>query len=129
MEKVPFSIEPATEFRGTSDMEQAQRRRTGRFPFSATAEIVHAGNIILTHVTDLCLFGCYLDVGRPLPRGTRVSVKIIGGGQFFEAAATVAYSQPNIGMGLAFREVKPQFLGVLHNWLRQSLDAQKRPPL
>jgi hypothetical protein len=30
-------------------------------------------------------------------------------------------------MGVAFREVKPVFLAVLQNWLRQALDKQNAP--
>jgi len=82
----------------------------------------------MTRVNELSLYGCYLDTITPLPRGAKVIVKIISGGQFFEAGATVIYSQPSLGMGVAFREVKPVFLAVLQNWLRQALDKQNAPP-
>jgi len=31
--------------------------------------------------------------------------------------ATVAYTHPNKGMGVAFRDLKPYFVGVLKKWL------------
>jgi hypothetical protein len=110
-------------------MEQPQRR-TPRFPFSASAEVARMDTRAteMTRVNELSLYGCYLDTITPLPRGAKVIVKIISGGQFFEAGATVIYSQPSLGMGVAFREVKPVFLAVLQNWLRQALDKQNAPP-
>jgi hypothetical protein len=104
-------------------------RRTPRFPFSAPAEVLRPGaHAEKTRVNELSLYGCYLDTKTPLPRGTNVTVKIISGGQYFEASATVIYSQPTLGMGLAFREVKPTFLAVLQKWLRQALEKQNAPP-
>jgi hypothetical protein len=31
-------------------------------------------------------------------------------GEYFEAEATVIYSNPSLGMGLVFRQVRPDFL-------------------
>ncbi len=57
-----------------------------------------------------------------------MTVKIVAGGQSFEASATVIYAQPTLGMGMAFREVKPVFLSILQKWLRQALEKQNAPP-
>lgn len=105
-------------------------RRTPRFRFSAPAEVVRSGAQVAekTQVNELSLYGCYLDTKTPLPRGTNVTIKIISGGQFFEASATVIYAQPTLGMGVAFREVKPTYLAVLQKWLRQALEKQNAPP-
>jgi hypothetical protein len=113
-----------------SQMEQQSQRRTPRFPFSASAEVTRldTGATESTRVNELSLYGCYLDIKAPLPRGARVNIKIHSGGQFFEAPASVVYSQPTLGMGLAFRDVKPVFLAVLQKWLRQALDKQNAPP-
>jgi hypothetical protein len=109
-------------------MEQTPRR-TPRFPFSAPAEIVRGTDAVdKTQVNELSLYGCYLDTKTPLPRGSQVTIKIYSNGQFFEAAATVIYSQSTLGMGLAFRQVKPMFLAVLQQWLRRALDKQNAPP-
>jgi hypothetical protein len=108
-------------------MEQPQS--TPRFPFAASAEVIRTDTHTTetTRVNELSLYGCYLDPVTSLPRGAQVIVKIISGGQLFEASATVLYSQPSLGMGVAFREVKPVFLAVLQNWLRQALDKQNAP--
>ena len=110
-------------------MEQPERR-TPRFPFSAPAEVLRPGGhaVESTSVNELSRYGCYLDSKTPLPRGSNVTVKINSSGQYFEASATIIYAQPTLGMGLAFREVKPAFLSVLHEWLRQALEKQNAPP-
>jgi len=56
-----------------------------------------------------------------LPDGTLVQVKIITETQIFEAPARVVYSHTHLGMGLAFREVLPNFVAVLQNWLPATL--------
>ena len=102
---------------------EADRRRTPRYPFVATAEIVEriSGTQMHVRVSDLSLYGCYLDISNPLPSGTHVFVKIFTDTDFFETDASVVYSQPNLGMGLAFRDVKPHFLPTLQKWLLQAM--------
>jgi hypothetical protein len=51
--------------------------------------------------------------GDPFPSGTHVFVKIFTDTDFFEPDASVIYSQVNLGMGLAFYDVKPHFLPTL----------------
>jgi hypothetical protein len=101
----------------------ADRRRTPRYPFVATAEIaeVSSGTRMYARVSDLSLYGCYLDMSNPLPSGAHVFVKIFTDADFFEADASVVYSQPNLGVGLAFRDVKPHFLPTLQKWLLQAM--------
>lgn len=72
-------------------------------------------------VSHLSLYGCYVDMSNPLPGGTHIHVKIFTDTDFFEAGATVLYSQPNLGMGLAFRDVRPHFLPTLQKWLLQAM--------
>jgi hypothetical protein len=46
-----------------------------------------------------------------------VLVKIFAELEIFEADGTVIYSQPNVGVGLAFRDIRPHFLAVLQKWV------------
>jgi hypothetical protein len=96
-----------------------ERRRTPRYPFIATAEVVDPSSqaSISTRVTELSLHGCYLDMPNPLPTDTQVKIKIYSEGKFFESSGVVVYSQPSLGVGVTFREVRPQFLTVLKQWL------------
>jgi PilZ domain len=96
-----------------------ERRRTPRYPFIATAEVVDQSSqaSISTRVTELSLRGCYLDMANPLPTATQIKIKIYSEGKFFESNGVIVYSQPNLGVGVTFREVRPQFLSILKQWL------------
>ena len=100
-------------------MNQEERRRTPRFPFIASAEIhdENSGSRLPTRVSDISAQGCYVDTVNPFPDGTPVRVKIYTNTHEFEAPATVAYALMHLGMGLSFREVKPDSLAILQNWL------------
>lgn len=101
--------------------------RTPRYPFGAPAELLveHSDAKMLVRVKELSLYGCYLDASVPLSTKTPVQIKIFGPHDYFEASATVIYAQPNLGMGLAFREVKPGFGAVLQKWLLQAMQRQE----
>ena len=85
----------------------------------ASAELleVDTGTRMNAQVSELSLHGCYVDTLNPLPKGTSVYVKIFTDEYFFETPAIVVYCRPHLGMGLAFHDVKPHFVGVLQNWL------------
>ena len=96
-----------------------ERRRTPRYPFIATAEVLDPSSqaSISTRVTELSLNGCYLEMPNPLPTGANIKIKIYSEGKFFESNGVIVYSQPNLGVGVTFREIRPQFLTVLKQWL------------
>lgn len=103
----------------------AERRRTTRFPFVANAEVkeLSADTRINARVTEISLYGCYLDMLNPPAVGTPVFIKIFTEKDFFETAASVVYSHPNLGVGLTFRDVAPHFLKILQKWLLEALHA------
>ena len=98
-----------------------ERRRTPRRPFVAAAEVVEAESQsrLPTRVSELSLNGCYLDTMNPFPTGTSILVKIVRGLVFFQARGKVVYAQPNLGMGVAFQKVHPDFRQVLAGWLQE----------
>jgi hypothetical protein len=100
-------------------MEQQQRRRTSRFPFDAAVEIFVDGSDAKRNARakELSLYGCYVDLAEPLSVGAIVSLKIFAKTDFFESRAAVIYVNPNAGMGLSFRDVRPHFVSVLRKWL------------
>jgi hypothetical protein len=63
----------------------------------------------------------------PAELGRSVFIKIFTEGSFFESHATVVYSHPNSGMGVAFRDLKPYFVGELKKWLLAAMQ-KKQPP-
>ena len=106
-----------------------EQRRTPRYPFIASAELIEQKTDvrIATRVSELSLHGCYLDMMNPFPQDTLVLVKIFAGEDFFQAKAKIVYVQPNLGAGVSFLEVEPQPLAVLQSWLDTALkDGQKR---
>lgn len=107
----------------------SERRRTPRYTFIASAELIEESSDvrIASRVSELSLYGCYLDMMNPFPVGTLVLVKISAGEAFFEAKSKVVYSQPNMGAGVAFLETEPQYQPVLERWLDEaSKEAQKQ---
>ncbi len=101
-------------------------RRVPRFPCNASAEVTSDGTIELTNVTELSRYGCFLQTPTPLATGTSLAVKIMNHGKVFAATAVVVYSQPEIGMGIAFREVKSLFQTLLEDWLGELLENRGR---
>ena len=99
-------------------------RRVPRFPCKASAEVTSGGAIELANMTELSRYGCFLQTPTPLTTGTSLAVKIMNQGKVFAATAMVVYSQPDLGMGIAFREVKSLFQGVLEDWLRELLEKR-----
>jgi len=78
----------------------------------------------VANVTQLSRYGCFLQTPTPLATGTSLAVKIMNQGNVFAATAMVVYSQPDLGMGIAFREVKSLFQSVLEDWLRELLEKR-----
>jgi hypothetical protein len=57
---------------------------------------------------------------------TRVAVRIFAADDgYLEAEATVIYSNPSLGMGLVFRQVRSDFLAVLRNWLLKAMQQSQ----
>ena len=82
-----------------------ERRRSSRIPFAASAEIIdEAENTRNTsQVSDLSLYGCFVQLPNPFPEGTPVTIEIYKDEDFVETAATVAYFMPKRGMDLAIK--------------------------
>jgi hypothetical protein len=103
-------------------------RRALRLPFLATAEIAPENApsaTICATVKELSLHGCYLEALSPFRAHTAVLVKVFVESEYFEARATVLYVSPTLGMGLAFRQVKPAFAAVLQKWLLSAMQEKQ----
>jgi len=107
-------------------MEQ-DRRRNPRYPFVGSIEMREgtSEDKRTARVKGLSLNGCYVDTEQPYAVGTSLGIKLFTEREFFEAQATVVYSQPNQGMGLMFRETKPFYLMVLRKWLLAAMMSKK----
>lgn len=109
------------------DARKADRRRTPRYLFSANAEFseTKSGARIEARVSEIGMYGCYLETRNPPLEGTQIFVKIFKGTDFFESSAAVAYSNPNRGMGVKFRDVNRHFLPILQKWLLEAMRAPR----
>jgi len=98
-----------------------ERRMAERFAFSAVAEIMNAGSSIRINarVSDISRSGCYLDVFNVLAAGSSIWISIHHGNKQFDTAATVVYSLPDMGMGIAFNSAEPEMLLLLDRWLAE----------
>ena len=57
-------------------------------------------------VTDISLFGAFVDTLNPLPAKTPLELSLIlSGGSFVNARGTVVWSQENMGMGIEFTDM------------------------
>jgi hypothetical protein len=107
------------------DVRPDNRRRTPRYPFLANAKFCETKSSARfeARVSTIGLNGCYLETASPLAEGAQILVKIFKATEFFESAATVAYSQPGRGMGLRFNDVNWHFLPTLQKWLLEAMRA------
>jgi len=110
-------------------MEQ-ERRRSPRYPFAGSIEMREgtSEDKRTARVKELSLNGCYVDIESPYPIGSSLAIKLFTETEFFEAQASVIYSQPDQGMGLMFRETKPYYLMVLRKWLLAAMMGKKKSP-
>jgi hypothetical protein len=100
-------------------MPGEERRRTPRYGFIASAELIEVISDvrIVSRVSELSRFGCYLDMMNPFPVDTKVLVKISACEAYFEGRGKIAYSQPNMGAGVMFTEIEERYVPVLERWL------------
>lgn len=107
-------------------MEQ-DRRRSPRYPFVGSIEMREgtSEDKRTARVKELSLNGCYVDTENHYPIGTSLAIKLFTETEFFEAQASVIYCQPELGMGLMFRETKPYYLMVLRKWLLAAMMGKK----
>jgi hypothetical protein len=98
-----------------------ERRRSTRIAFAASAEITDDAENArsASQVSHLSLHGCFVQLPNPFPEGTAVTIEIYRDEDFVESPATVAFFQPQRGMGLTFNGMEPQFASILKKWIPQ----------
>jgi len=98
-----------------SETPYAVARTTPRFAFIAEAEVVGVKD--RARVSELSARGCYIDSISPLPKGTRVAVRIRYGCSTCEFSGTVLYTHAGFGMGVSFGELTGEQRSTLDVWL------------
>jgi hypothetical protein len=101
---------------------EREKRRSARHIFIASAELYEERTDVrvASRVSELSLYGCYLDMMNPFPAGTIVLLKIFSGDLMFQSKARIVYSTENVGAGVAFMEVEPKYDYILRRWFEES---------
>jgi|SRR5579862_756708 len=105
----PIKIEPSG----------SERRTVPRYSLIATAEVIEpvSDSRIPGRISEISRKGCYVDMLNPLPRETRIRVRISRDRGNFVATAKVIYVQEGMGMGVLFLEIADDQLELLDSWL------------
>ena len=94
-------------------------RRFDRRVFGASAQVRDLGSrneqVLLTR--DLSAGGCFVKTADPLPKGSRIRVRIEHAGAKFTAIARVTDNVSAEGMGVEFIEMEADDRMILERWL------------
>ena len=103
----------------------AHKRRTLRFPFISSTEVINLDfeESAYGFTKELSLFGCFVTSGVRFPQGTSVKLIIRYGGRKFESLGRVAYVLPDEGMGIVFSTTQPDDHGILESWVDELREA------
>ena len=107
-----------------------ERRRVPRFAFAGAADIVleSSGIRSAAKMREISLYGCRVETKTLLAPTTPVLIRIFGSTEFIEVAASVIFANVDLGTGLAFRKIEPEFEYVLKRWLNVLEDRQRDSP-
>ena len=96
-----------------------KRRQSDRHSFAATAQVKELGSrteqVLITR--DLSAGGCFVKTTAPLPKGSRIRVRIEHARAEFTAIARVTDNVTAEGMGIEFIEMEPSDRATLEKWL------------
>jgi len=115
----PHALVTERPFYNSEGSTMTELRRVPRFPLVAPVEILEmrTGTHMMAQVSELNLFGCYIDTLNPLPPRTNVQLRITRDGETFTTIGIVAFSTPGMGMGIQFTSVEHNQQTILREWL------------
>lgn len=98
-----------------------ERRRAPRYRLVADAEIVNllSGARLGARTSDVSLFGCFMNTRFSLPPGTEVRIQLKYEQATLVTSATVARSEPSMGFGVSFKNMKDAEKQLLQKWLQK----------
>jgi len=107
---------------GNVQSSESDRRRSGRFAFSAMGKVLdrRSGARMPVRISDIGRDGCYADTLSVFPAGTQVIVSIRHADLEFKTTATVVYALPSMGMGLQFKDTSPDMRSILDKWIAEA---------
>ncbi len=105
----PIKVEPSG----------SERRTVPRYSLIATAEVIEPVSDVRIsgRISEVSRKGCYVDTLNPLPRETRIRLRISRDRGDFVATGKIIYVQEGMGMGVVFLDVADDQLELLDSWL------------
>src|ERR1700685_2207368 len=99
----------------------AERRRAPRHQLVTDAEIVSPlyGGCLNARTSDVSLVGCFMNTTYSLPLGTKIQFQLKHEGSTLTASGAVARSEPSMGFGVSFDNMKAEQRIVLQKWLNE----------
>jgi len=79
---------------------------------------------ISARVTELSLYGCFVEMPDPFPKGTELLLKAYASGKYFETEGVAVYANLGHGTGVRFQNVRPHYVSVLKQWLIEAALAK-----
>ena len=101
-------------------MEKLDRGRAARQVLIAKAFVIEVDTEKEIHgvISNLSLFGCYVEAGTPFSRGVNVQLTITHNAQKFTVLGKVAHGEAK-GMGISFTSIQPNDQMILEKWMEQ----------
>lgn len=107
----------------TADLQN--RRHSPRCSFVLTAEVTDENSrTLIARLRNLNLYGCYLEVGNPLPERSSITIKVTAGKAVFQARARIVYSDGYNGSGVEFEGVAQPYREVLKDWIAHDISPE-----
>lgn len=96
-----------------------ERRGATRYNFGAIAEVIDIdqSHELVSVTRDLSFSGCFVKTTTPLPKGTRVRIRITHSGADFTTLGNVTDNVTATGMGIVFTQIEPNDRAVLESWI------------
>jgi uncharacterized protein (TIGR02266 family) len=90
-------------------VQSEDKRRAGRLPLLLEVRYEGPGVRAETRISDISETGVFVDAMTPVPVGAVLKLSFtLPNGRFIEVEGRVAHSQPRIGMGVEFINLKPE---------------------
>jgi hypothetical protein len=116
---VVFSMVEAEKYEVLAKWLSRTPRQSDRYSFGATVEVTTLGarneQILITR--DLSAGGCFVKTAVPLPKGSRIRIRIEHAGTEFSAIGRVTDNLTPEGMGIEFVEIGAKDRAILERWL------------
>jgi PilZ domain len=103
-------VGPAIPYSAAQPAHPADHRRAIRLNCKGGARVQEVGKPAGQFATlaDISIGGCYIETVSPLPPNTTIDVCLDMNGIRVESRAIVKIMHPNVGMGVEFRELRPE---------------------